>query len=96
MLLPSFHIGWNCSSGCQALKTLVGVIDENPVFVLVVCLWVVACCYWEDIEEIEYFQTKHWMNVSKGKKNVLNTDAASCSTPGKNFWDTAHGTSIVS
>lgn len=53
LLLPSFHVGWNRSSGRQALETLVGVIDKNPVFVLVVSLWVVACCHWEDTEEIE-------------------------------------------
>lgn len=84
MLLPSFHIGWNCSSGCQALETLVGVIDKNPVFVLVVSLWVVACCHWENIEEMELsFGTAEFVfiqntgcgirqNVSKGK-NILNT-----------------------
>lgn len=42
-LLSRFHIGWYRPSGCQALKTLVGVIDENPVFILVVSLWMITC-----------------------------------------------------
>lgn len=108
MLLPSFHIGWNCSSSCQALETLVGVIDKNPVFVLVVSLWVVACCHWEDIEEMELsFGIAEFVfiqntgcgirqNVSKGKKYLKHRMQLRASTPGKNCWDTGHGKSVLS
>lgn len=46
LLLSCFHVGWDHSSGRQTFKSLVGVVDKNPVLVLVVSLWVVAGGHW--------------------------------------------------
>lgn len=46
-LFCCFHIGRDCPPRSQALKALVGVIDEDPVLVLVVSLRVITGCHWE-------------------------------------------------
>lgn len=46
-LFCCFHVGRYCSPCSQALKALVCVIDEDPIFVLVVSLRVITCCHWE-------------------------------------------------
>lgn len=46
-LFCHFHVGRYCPPCRQALEALVGVIDEDPVFVLVVSLRVVACYHWK-------------------------------------------------
>lgn len=47
ILFCCFHVGRYCPPCSQALKALVRVIDEDPVFVLVVGLRVITCCHWE-------------------------------------------------
>lgn len=46
-LFGRFHVGRYCPPSRQALKALVRVIDEDPVFVLVVGLGVITCSHWE-------------------------------------------------
>lgn len=41
------HVGRYGPPGCQALEALVRVIDEDPVFVLVVRLGMVTCGHWQ-------------------------------------------------
>lgn len=50
-LLGCFHVGRDGPPCSQALEALVGVIDEDPVFVLVVGLRVVTGghCWFKDI-----------------------------------------------
>lgn len=40
--LPCLHVGGDSPSGCEAFKALVGVVDEDPVLVLEVCLRMVG------------------------------------------------------
>lgn len=46
-LFGRFHVGRYRPPSRQALEALVRVIDEDPVFVLVVGLGVVTCSHWE-------------------------------------------------
>lgn len=46
-LLGGLHVGRYGAPGCQALKALVCVINEDPVFALVVRLRVVTCGHWQ-------------------------------------------------
>lgn len=46
-LLGRLHVGGYGAPGCQALEALVCVIDEDPVFTLVVRLRVVTCGHWQ-------------------------------------------------
>lgn len=50
-LLRCFHVGRDCSPCGEALKALVGIIDKDPVFVLIVTLRVVTCghCWFKNI-----------------------------------------------
>lgn len=47
VLFGCFHVGRYCPPSREALKALVRVIDEDPVFVLVVSLRVITCSHWE-------------------------------------------------
>lgn len=51
VLFCCFHVGRYRPPGSQALEALVRVIDEDPVFVLVVSLRVVTCdhCWLKNI-----------------------------------------------